>query len=115
MRMKLIVLLLSLIKFGQSNWSCGYAQEWGKSFAKVIYDDKPGTMGQQYESSFESDQKQMVVVTVTATVGGMLPSKPGDILLETSKVRKFDQTLKSVYHILGLCSTVCEEKQGNLA
>ena len=82
MRILFVFALMSIVHCSLSNWSCGYSQELGNSFTKLTYDDKPGTIaiGQQYESSYDSDQKQMVKVTVTATVGGMLPPKPGDIL-----------------------------------
>merc|ERR1711990_905664 len=84
-KMLLQVLLLSCIVNGisSSNLWCGYTQEWKQSFSTVEMMDQ---LSLQSVSQYRAGQGERVRFSLTAGVGGMLPSKPGDLLLMTSKV-----------------------------
>ena len=75
-----------------SSW-CGYQPEWRDSFSTITYADQTNLTGDDDLGTMDMETGVFTVagmghyyITVTATVGGMLPPKPGDVLLKTSPV-----------------------------
>ena len=83
----LVVLLGVAGRGGAEHW-CGYRAEWNTSQAQVLWEGGAG-------GGWVAARPGPVLVTLTATVGGMLPPKPGDLLLVPSPVR---------------CNTILEQK-----
>merc|ERR1712198_192008 len=71
------------------NW-CGYQSEWKAPYTTITYEtkgfDSDGLSFNATTGVFTSPQLYEYMVTVTAVVGGMLPPKPGDLLMTTSPV-----------------------------
>jgi len=72
---------------------CGFSSEWNTSYSTVTYDSQNFYEVEETEEPlnpvtgiFKVKNTGTYTVTVTAVVGGMLPSKPGDILMEISPV-----------------------------
>eukprot|EP00088_Acartia_fossae_P006700 TRINITY_DN13088_c0_g1_i3.p1 TRINITY_DN13088_c0_g1~~TRINITY_DN13088_c0_g1_i3.p1 ORF type:complete len:168 (-),score=33.98 TRINITY_DN13088_c0_g1_i3:136-639(-) len=75
-----------------SMW-CAYTPEWNNSYSTITYQTQNFYESNEIDEPmnlmtgiFQAKTSGYYTVTVTAVVGGMLPSKPGDILMEISPV-----------------------------
>merc|ERR1719383_788937 len=86
----LVSLLVSLLTVEGVRW-CGYQDEWRKGYSTITYRQSQGLTGDDRSFNFTSGiftspQHGRYQVVVSAVVGGMLPPKPGDLLMNTSPV-----------------------------
>ena len=109
MMLKNISILFSLLQFIHANYMCEYTKEWTTSFERITPDDRHPSSYHHHRMFTVGGHghitgQAIVTVSVTATVGGMLPPKAGDILLTTSKVNsKLNDNIR--YLTSGLRST----------
>ena len=85
-------LLFSGVTYGSNHW-CGFRPEWNTSQATINYLDTYQYMSNSLyhpldttTGVYHAEERGWYAFTVTATVGGMLPPKPGDLLLIPSPV-----------------------------
>ena len=78
---------------GTGTHVCGYRAEWNASHSTITYMDTFSHLTNQVVGPldtetgvFTSPERGSFTFTVVATVGGMLPPKPGDLLLIPSPV-----------------------------
>jgi len=73
------------------NLWCGYSPEWTSSYSRISFSPEHGYRGinnqtVKHQDEYTAVMKEEVTLTLTATVGGMLPPKPGDLMLLPSQV-----------------------------
>merc|ERR1711990_912944 len=86
----LLPLSLGVRGLSSTNLWCGHCQEWNKSFSTVDlmshHNPHNSHNNPHMFSQYRAAKGERVQYSLTAGVGGMLPPKPGDLLLMTSKV-----------------------------
>lgn len=85
-----ILVFCCLFGLSSGNIWCGYQPEWNRSHSTIpflsISQENVVATTPMDKTKFRAPVAGFYTVTVTAVVGGMLPSKPGDLLMNTSPV-----------------------------